>query len=66
MISAIVGHFDCKHLCLVKKNVPIAIILPSRWQVGAESLGIEGPQKLIRVRFFKIAQKVANRLGFLW
>ena len=36
-ISVIVGHFDCKHLCLVKKNVPIAIILPSRWQVGAET-----------------------------
>ena len=36
-----VGHFDYKHRCLVEKNVPIAFILPSRWQYGAESLGIE-------------------------
>ena len=27
--------------CLVEKNVPIALILPSRWQDGAESLGME-------------------------
>ena len=25
----------------MEKNVPIAFILPSRWQDGAESLGIE-------------------------
>ena len=30
-----------KHRCLVEKNVPIAFILPRRWQDGAESLGIE-------------------------
>ena len=41
MISIIVSHFDYKHRCLVEKNVPIALILPSRWQDGAESLGIE-------------------------
>ena len=29
------------HRCLAEKNVPIAIILPSRWRNGAESLGIE-------------------------
>ena len=29
------------HRCLVKKNVPIVFILPSRWQNGAESLGME-------------------------
>ena len=29
------------HRCHIKKNVPIAFILPSRWQDGAESLGIE-------------------------
>ena len=40
VISIKVGHFDCKHSCLVEKNVPIASILPSRWQDGAESLGI--------------------------
>ena len=28
--------------CLVEKNVPIALILPSRRQYGAESLGIKG------------------------
>ena len=32
------------HRCLVQKNVPIALILPSRWQDGAESLGMERPQ----------------------
>ena len=36
-----VGHFDYKHRCLVEKNVPIALILPSKWQDGAESLGME-------------------------
>ena len=36
-----VGHFDYKHRCLEKKNVPIELILPSRWQDGAESLGME-------------------------
>ena len=29
------------HRCLVEKNVPIAFILPSRWQDSAESLGME-------------------------
>ena len=32
--------------CHIEKNVPIAFILPSRWQDGAESLGIERPHKL--------------------
>ena len=32
---------DGNHRCLVEKNVPIALILPSRWRDGAESLGIE-------------------------
>ena len=36
-----VGHFDCKHSCLVEKKAPIVFILPSSWQDGAESLGIE-------------------------
>ena len=40
VISIMVSHFDCKHSCLIKKNVPIAFILPSRWQDGAESLGM--------------------------
>ena len=34
------NHFG-NHRCLVEKNVPIAFILPSRWQDGAESLWIE-------------------------
>ena len=34
LISIMVSHFDCKHSCLVEKNVPIAFILPSRWQDG--------------------------------
>ena len=41
MISIMVGHFDYKHRFLVVKNVPIALILPNRWQDGAESLGME-------------------------
>ena len=32
---------DGNHRCLVEKNVPIVFILPSRWQDGADSLGIE-------------------------
>ena len=32
---------DGNHRCLVEKNVPKALILPSRWQDGAKSLGIE-------------------------
>ena len=31
VISIMVGHFDYKHRCLVEKNVPIVLILPSRW-----------------------------------
>ena len=34
-----VSHFDYKHRCLVEKNVPTALILPSRCWYGAESLG---------------------------
>ena len=37
---------DGNHRCLVEKNVPIAFILPGRWQDGAESLGIERPHNL--------------------
>ena len=36
-----VSNFDYKHRCLIEKNVPMALILPSRWQDGSESLGIE-------------------------
>ena len=32
---------DRNHRCLIEKNVPIVFILPSRWQDGAESLGLE-------------------------
>jgi len=32
-----VSHFDCENSCLVEKNVPIAFILTSRGQDGAES-----------------------------
>ena len=36
-----VSHFDYEHRCLVEKNDPIALILPSRWYDGAESPAIE-------------------------
>ena len=32
------ANHDGNHRCLVEKNVPIALILPSRWRDGAESL----------------------------
>ena len=32
---------DENHRCLIEKNVTIASIFPSRWQDGAESLGME-------------------------
>ena len=32
---------DGNHRCLEEKNVPIALILSSRWRDGAESLGME-------------------------
>ena len=41
MITIMVSHFDFKHRCLVETNVSIALILPSRWQDGAESLRME-------------------------
>ena len=39
-IVKMVDH-DGNHRCHAEKNVPIALILPSRWQDGAESLGLE-------------------------
>ena len=33
--------FDNEHRRVVQKNIPIVLILPSRWQDGAYSLGIE-------------------------
>ena len=41
VISIMVGHFDYEQRCRIEKNVPIALILPSRWRYGAESLGME-------------------------
>ena len=35
------ANHDGNHRRLAEKNVPIALILPSRWGYGAESLGIE-------------------------
>ena len=32
---------DGNNRCLLENNVPIVLILPSRWRDGAESLGIE-------------------------
>ena len=41
------------HRCLVEKKVPIALILPSRWQDGAESLveltSVDGTPHFIQV-----------------
>ena len=35
------ANHDGNHRCIVEENVHIALILPSRWQYGAESLVIE-------------------------
>ena len=32
------ANHDGNHRCLIEKNVTIALILPSRWQDGAEGL----------------------------
>ena len=32
---------DGNHRCLAEKNVPVDLILPSRWQDGIESIGME-------------------------
>ena len=37
---------DGNHRCLIERNVPIALILSSRWQDGAESLGMETTRSL--------------------
>ena len=44
------GHYG-NHRCHVEKNDPIAFILPSRWQDGAESLGIETTSCLCSDKF---------------
>ena len=41
MFKVKMADCDGNHRCLVEKNVPIPFILPSRWQDGAESLGIK-------------------------
>ena len=41
MFKVKMAKHDGNHRYLVEKNVPIELILPSRWQDGAESLGIE-------------------------
>ena len=46
VISIMVNNFDYKHRCLEEKNVPIGLILSSRWQDGAESLGIDCTSRL--------------------
>ena len=75
VISIMVGHFDHKHRCLIEKNVPITLILPSRWRYGAESLGIEHQlfmsqrktQYLFGVRksikHFKLSERIQVRLS---
>ena len=35
------AEYDGNHRCLIEKNVPTALIWPSRWQDGAESQGWE-------------------------
>ena len=39
--SEITFDHDANHRCRIEKNVPIVFILPSIWQDGVESIGIE-------------------------
>ena len=41
MLLVKMADHDGNHRCLIKKNVPIALILPSGWLDDAESVGIE-------------------------
>ena len=45
--SAILTINIDKHRCLIEKNVPISLILPSRWRDCAESLGMERTSYLL-------------------
>ena len=57
---------DGNHRCLVEKNVPIALILPSRWWDGAESLGIElfMPQCYRMLRRNDSSRKISSMFNF--
>ena len=48
---------DGNHRCLVEKNVPIALILPSRWRDGAESLGMEHTSCLCKYKLKNLKLK---------
>ena len=63
VISMLVGHFDCKHRCIVEKNVPIAFILPSRWRDGAESLWLETTRCLCKSRYVNRAHYQIQLMG---
>ena len=62
---------DRNHRSLAEKNVPKVFILPSRWQDGAESLGIETTsclgmllcQKLLMTSTLGFSGDVSNYLG---
>ena len=41
MLIVKMADHDGNHRCLVDKNVPKMLILPSRWQDGAESVGMK-------------------------
>ena len=41
MFTVKMADHDGNHRCHIEKNVPIAFILPSRWQDGAERQGID-------------------------
>ena len=41
MFKVKMANHDGNHRCIIENNVPKALILPSRWQDGAESLEIE-------------------------
>ena len=55
---------DWNHRCLIEKNVPIAVILPNRWQDGAESLVIEYTS--CRWRMFRYCKLLKDEIKERW
>ena len=59
------AYHDGNLRCHAEENVPIALILPSRWQDGGESLGMETTSCLWLLRFqLRISQFISDHFEF--
>ena len=63
LISIMVIHFDCKHSCLIEKNVSIVFILPRRWRDDDESLGIKTTSCCLCKKAFFLCGRLAYLEG---